>query len=122
MKTMKRSALLAAAVFALSTSALAESTLPSKAVQLNDAQLDEVTAAGAFSAVLLANPGKSNVLNGDLASMSGHLTCVNCEMLVGLLVGLPTEGRATGAVVVINRGHPQGLIRCIGSGFGGMVC
>ena len=117
MKTMKRSAVLAAAVFALSTSALAESTLPSKAVQLNDAQLDEVTAAGAFSAVLLTNPGNSNGYKGSLdLTLSGHSSCVNCD----LLDGMPRENRATGVVIVVNRGHPMTapLIRCIGSGWG----
>jgi hypothetical protein len=120
MKTMKRSALLAAAVFALSTSALAESTLPSKAVQMNDVQLDEITAAGALSQVALTNPGNSNVLKMkvDFESFSGHVTCVNCD----LLDDMPRENRASGVVVVINRGHPQGLIRCIGSGLGFPMC
>jgi hypothetical protein len=80
---MKRSiVILAAALAALSTSALAEDAtahpvqqMTSGPVKLNDAQLDAITAGSeAVSEIVLFNRGKANVLQIS----DNHLTCVNC--------------------------------------------
>ena len=89
-KAMKRTVVaLAAAFFAVSTSAFAEAGKP---VALSEAQLDQVTAAGAMSSVTVFNPGKAKL---ERSNRSGyHSTCVNC-------LEMDTPAAATGATVVI---------------------
>ena len=116
MNTMKRTLVAAATAFALasSTSAAAEG------VKMTDAQLDQVTAAGALSVVAISNPGKANVSNLDFSG--GHSTCINCAEFFPV----PNEGRTVGVVVVVNRkfdivNNPP-VIRCVGGGALGFVC
>lgn len=95
MKTqaMKRSVLaLATALFAVSTCAFAQVT---KAPVLTDAQLDQVTAGGAMSAVILFNSGKADVMHVN--RNASHATCINCSD-----VGVPTvTGTATTGMVLV---------------------
>lgn len=116
-----------AAVFAIaSLSAIAEGTPQkaaplSNAVQMTDAELDQVTAAGAFTVHFILNSGnaggdprmKGNPLTG------GYITCVNCAGS-----GLES-GPAQGFHLITNRGHPTGKAQCFGGftfGFPGAPC
>jgi hypothetical protein len=111
MDAMKRTLISVAAAFAVaSTSAVAQG------VKMSDEQLDQITAAGALSAVVISNPGKANVAH-NLELQRGHGTCINCTEFVPT----PNEGRTGGVVVVINRKFTDAnpLIRCVGGGLQG---
>jgi hypothetical protein len=109
-----------ATVFAIASAwAVAEGTAQtapvSKAVQMTDAELDEVTAAGALTANIILNAGNADVFKGDLVNTT-HITCVNCSEL-GFVS--PESGPAQGAHFVANRGlakhgYPDGRLRCFG--------
>jgi hypothetical protein len=104
-----------ATVFAIaSASAIAEAPL-SKAVQMTDAQLDQVTAAGAIVGHVIHNAGNDHplVTRGDPSNPT-FLKCVNCAELGGSL----ELGPAQGVHLIINRGHPLGKLKCFG-GFPG---
>lgn len=113
MDAMKRTLISVAAAFAVaSTPAVAQG------VKMSDEQLDQITAAGALSAVVISNPGNANV-GRNLELQSGHATCVNCAEFVPA----PNEGRTGGIVVVVNRkfdgvNNPL-LVRCVGAGLPG---
>ena len=101
MKTqaMKRSVLALAALFAVSTGALAEAT---KAPVLTDAQLDQVTAGGAMSSNIVFNPGKAQVLHVNKSG--SHATCINC-----LEVGITNPPAGTSGMVTVmqpNKSEP----------------
>jgi ABC-type phosphate transport system substrate-binding protein len=105
-----------ASVFALtSTWAVAEGTSQtaapvSKAVQMTEAELDQITAAGAITQHVVFNAGNANVFKGD-PTLIGSFTCVNCAELGGGL----QSGPAGGAHNIINRGHPGGKVQCFGA-------
>lgn len=113
MSTMKRTVVSLAAAFALaSTSALAQG------VKMSDQQLDQVTAAGAVSLVVITNRGNAGVgRNLDLQS-GPHGTCINCAALPAT----SNEGRASGVVVLQNRKFTveNPIIRCVGTGLLGL--
>lgn len=109
MGTMKRLLMVLAAVFATaSASALAgdlmeskTATLASKAVQMTDEQLDDITAAErAFVAIVINNPGNAM----DLRRGDHKVMCINCGL------------SPISELVVINKGHPMSdpLIKCLG--------
>ena len=112
MNTMKRTLVAAATAFALasSTSAAAEG------VKMTDAQLDQVTAAGALSVVAISNPGKANVSNLDFSG--GHSTCINCAEVFPA----PHQGKTAGVVLVVNRKFTleNPIVRCVGVGILGL--
>jgi len=117
MLMVKELGLALAASFAMSAVALAEDAVTkkqsaapnaSRAVQLSDAQLDEITAGEAVHFVVVFNPGNAEVQKGDLTGLSNFL-CINCPLFGG-----GGGDKASGAVVVINRGHPEGMIHFIG--------
>lgn len=105
-----RTGFFVAAVFAvLSAAALADGKTPLNAARMSDAELDQVSAAGAQTGHVVLNSGNANVFrpHGDPAAPS--VVCVNCD-----LVGGGVEGPAMGAHLIINRGHPLGKVRCFG--------
>jgi hypothetical protein len=112
---MKRSLMVLAAVFAMaSTSAIAGDVLerntdtrPSKAVPMTDAQLDEITAAGATTVVLVFNSGNAFV---EPKAGKNHMTCVNC------LGAFPNAEGTFVVLGVINRAHPMSdpMLNCLG--------
>lgn len=111
MQAMKRTLVAVATAFAVvSTAAMAEG------VKMSDEQLDQVTAAGAMTAVILSNPGNASVMRTN----DSQFRCINC-------VGFPpNEGRATGVIVVLNPkfdgvNNPP-LARCVGGGLPGFPC
>ena len=111
MRAMKRTLVAVATAFAVvSTAAMAEG------VKMSDEQLDQVTAAGARTALILSNPGNANVQRTE----ADRFVCINCGAFP------PNEGRAAGVVVVINRkfdgvNNPP-LARCVGGGLPGFPC
>ena len=114
MDAMKRSLMVVAAMFAMaSTSAVAGDVLerntdtPPSAVPMTDAQLDEITAAGATTVVLVFNSGNAFV---EPKAGKNHMTCVNC-------LGAFADAEGTFVVLgVINRGHPMSdpIFKCLG--------
>src|SRR5688572_3874859 len=114
MGTMKRLLMVLAAVFATaSTSALAgdlveskTATLASKAVQMTDEQLDEITAAGAVHGIAVSNPGNAMP---DFRLNEKGVMCINCDML-------PSGEGTFVQMFVVNKGHPLGnhIIKCLG--------
>jgi hypothetical protein len=113
MATMKRLLMVLAAVFATaSTSALAgdsieseAATLASKAVQMTDAQLDDITAAGAVHGIAVSNPG--NAMHFRMNEKG--VMCINCDML-------PSGEGTFVQMFVVNKAHPESnpLIKCLG--------
>jgi hypothetical protein len=116
MDTIKRSLMVVATAFAMaSSSAVAgdvretnNKTLASKAVQMTDEQLDEITAAGAtFTGVIVFNAGNAFV---EPKVGKNHMTCVNCLA--------PLTGAEGTFVIlgVINGGHPMSdpMLKCLG--------
>lgn len=113
MATMKRFLMVLAAVFATaSTSALAgdsieskAATLASKAVQMTDEQLDDITAAGAVHGIAVSNPG--NAMHFRLTEKG--VMCINCDML-------PSGEGTFVQMFVVNKGHPLGdhISKCLG--------
>lgn len=74
-KMLKRSIVAFAAACVMSTSAMAQSTAVSKAVQLSDAELDNVTAGSVFLLVGIANPGRAEIFRVS----ETKFLCVNCD-------------------------------------------
>ncbi len=111
MQAMKRTLVAVATAFAVaSTAAMAEG------VKMSDEQLDQVTAAGARTAVILSNPGNASVTRVD----DNQFRCINCAGFP------PNEGRAAGVIVVFNPkfdgvNNPP-LARCVGGGLPGFPC
>ena len=105
-----RKTLVAAALAACSTLVVAENTSVSRAVRMSDAELDQITAAAASNLHLIVNSGNAvqDKVRGDPLTPT-HLLCVNCPASGG-----PLEGPAMGAHFIINRGHPEGRLRCFG--------
>ena len=109
MDAMKRTLVSVAAAFAVaSTSAVAQG------VKMTDEQLDQITAAGAISLVVISNPGNANVAR-NLDLQSGHATCINCAEVSPV----PLSGRTGGVVAVVNKKFPDAMVRCIGGGLQG---
>lgn len=107
MDAMKRTLISVAAAFAVaSTSAVAQG------VKMSDEQLDQITAAGAISLVVISNPGNAKI---EPNFEKSHLSCINCAEVSPI----PTAGRTGGAVVVVNKKFPDGNFRCIGRGLQG---
>lgn len=73
-KMLKRSVVAFAAACAMSTSAMAENTV-SKAVQLSDADLDNITAGSVTLLVGIANPGRAEIFRFS----DTKFLCVNCD-------------------------------------------
>jgi hypothetical protein len=71
-----------------------------KAALLSDADLDKVH-AGAFTLLILQNPGNASVMG----FVKNHLGCIN-------QCGAPTENGATGQLIVITPN--QVIDRCVG--------
>ena len=107
--TKRLMALTLASVFAVaSAGAIAETPAPravSKAVQLSEAELDQITAGSATSELRMANPSNHRVDHDN----RNHLTLIN-------LVPLDVD-RATGRIDVTT---PNGrtMTHCIGGGTG----
>jgi hypothetical protein len=86
LKMMKRSiTVLAAALTAVSTSALAENTSPktfeptvSQSVQLNDAELDGITAGTVSIALILITPSNRSAFY--MNEEQTRLVCINCGL------------------------------------------
>ena len=95
--------ILTAALALLPTWVLAEEAKPaaSKAVELSDAELDNVV-AGAVTFLFLENPGNANVVH----SSGNHF---------GSITGSPTETSATGVLFIILPSDKI-LVRCPGKG------
>jgi len=112
MKTIKRSMILVTAVLAMaSTAAIAEDAAlekagvaTSKAVKLTDAELDNVTAGSATVLMFVFNSGNASVFR---PAEDGGFHCINC-------VDAPPG--ISKLMLIVNRGHPDGLIRCTGPG------
>jgi len=109
METMKRSLAVALALaFGLASGvALAESTAPkpaaaaSKAVQMTDAEMDNVTAGSAFVAISVFNQG-----NGSLLRVTDNvIQCINCAD-----VGLPVPF----VTIFVDNGVREPTLRCVG--------
>jgi hypothetical protein len=114
---MKRSLMVLAAVFAVaSTSAFAgdlveskTATPASKAVELTDEQLDEITAAGAVVGVAVSNPGNAM----HLRVSDNKVLCINCSEIFETL----PSGDGTFVLLEIrNRVHPptDPIMKCLG--------
>lgn len=108
-----KSTLFAAAV----TFALASTSVAGQGVKMTDQQLDQVTAAGARSLVLILNPGKANVAHNLTFATGNHATCINCA-------DFPTTGKTVGVVMVQNRkfnfeNGTSPIVRCVGAGVAG---
>jgi len=109
LKMMKRSIVaLAAAFTAMSTNALGENAAPktlepmvSKAVQLNDAELDGIT-AGTVSSISLILITPSNQSVKHINEERGRLVCINCD-----LIGpeFPKGKSAYGLIVIEKNGQ-----------------
>ena len=88
---MKRLILFAAVALAFSTGAIAQNgTVKSTAAKLSDAQLDQVTAAGAPVRIQY-NPGKHEVQQ-DPTQWVFASNCVNCTTFQDLASDLGTGG------------------------------
>ena len=101
----KRSAGSLAAVLLVSftAAALAHDGWPiSKAARMTDRELDAVVAG--FSLNAISNNGSASILKFN----NNHVTCINqCTE--------PVSGNgASGAVLVVNNGHPDGMIHTVG--------
>ena len=111
MQAMKSTLVAVATAFTvISTAAMAES------VKMSDEQLDQVTAAGAMTAVILGNPGNASIMRVE----GNQFRCINCAGFP------PNEGRAAGVIVVLNPkfdgvSNPP-LVRCVGGGLPGFPC
>ena len=103
---MSKLAMMAVAAAMFSTSVIADAGHQSKATRLSDAQLDQITAGAAISVVAISNPGNAEILKINPAGTHG--TCVNCGLVP------PTDGGATGLMIVQNNGHPTGKTHTIG--------
>ncbi len=106
---VKKLGLALAASFAMSSVAFAEDAVLSKdatqpnasrAVQLSDAQLDEITAGTTTTIVAVFNPGQAEVMKGEL---TGHFLCVNC------IPGFEEKGKL---MIIVNPART--IIRCTG--------
>lgn len=113
MDTIKRSLVVLAAAFAMaSTSALAQDVLAknsknwvSQAVQMNDAQLDEITAASAAMTFMFLNiPADMSLTKVN----NNHVTSINAA-------GTPSEQGATGMLFIFKEGR-EPVIKCVGRG------
>ena len=91
MNMIKRSLLVAAGFAFVAASAFAQDVVTAKtepvvsqAIQLTDAELDNVTAGSALVSHAVFNSGNASVfkLSGDPASGSARLVCVNCTEVV----------------------------------------
>jgi len=90
MNTIKRSLLVAAGFAFVAASAFAQDVVTAKtepvvsqAIQLTDAELDNITAGSALVSTGISNPGNASVMkiSGDPLTGRAHLVCVNCELL-----------------------------------------
>lgn len=112
MDTIKRSLVVLAAAFAMaSTSALAQDVLAkntmsgvSQAVQMNDAQLDEITAAGVLTLMFLNIPADRSLTKVN----DHHVTSINAA-------GTPSEQGATGMLFIFKDGRAP-VMKCVGRG------
>jgi hypothetical protein len=107
---MKRTLFAAAVAFALASGSAA-----GQGVKMTDEQLDQVTAAGAKSLILIINPGKANVAHNMNFASGNHATCINC-------LAMPTaDGKTGGLLALQNRKYTidNTLIRCVGAGVAG---
>lgn len=120
LKMMKRSiAVLAAAFAAMSTNALAENTPPktlepmvSKAIQLNDTELDAITAGTLSITLLLITPGKGSVF---YTNETTRLICINCAEFIDP-VQFPKGKSAYGVISIEKTGRrPFVFTRPIGN-------
>ena len=102
------------------TLALASTSVAGQGVKMTDEQLDQVTAAGAKSLVIMSNPG--NRIDGRNLNMAdgNHAMCMNC----GELFTAPHQGKTGGVIMVQNRkfnveNGTSPITRCVGAGIAG---
>ena len=113
MNAMKCLVMVLAAVLATaSTSGLAGdsiakgATIASKAVQMSDEQLDQITAAGAVHGIVVSNPGNATP---EFRVNDKGVMCINCDMA-------PSGDGTFVQMFVVNKGHPLNnhISKCLG--------
>jgi hypothetical protein len=100
--------------------AFASPTALAERMAMSDAQLDEVTAAGAVVGHMVFNAGKEHelVLRGDPSNPT-YLRCINCVEALPLVNA--DSAHAQGMHFISNRGHPVPMVKCFG-GFPSLIC